>query len=72
MADQSIPCSEGDTLNITSMLATSVQKLIECALEMMRDNPSLCTDEVRAQLDDMVDQGISGKSITDFLLVHDQ
>jgi hypothetical protein len=54
------------------MLISGVKSEIDDALDIMKEDPSLCTKEVRTQLDDMVDQGISVESITDFLLVHDQ
>jgi hypothetical protein len=57
---------------IIQMLISGVKSEIDDALDIMKEDPSLCTKEVRTQLDDMVDQGISVESITDFLLVHDQ
>ena len=57
---------------IIQMLISGIKTEIDDAIDMMKEDPLLCTKEVRTQLDDMVDQGISVKSITDFLLVHDQ
>ena len=77
--NDNIPHSDNDNdndndkpYNIILMLITGIKSQIDDALDMMKKDPSLCTDEVRAQLDNMVEEGYSVDPITDFLLEHDQ
>jgi hypothetical protein len=71
MADQPVfySCSKDDTPDkiIILMLETGVKEKITDALEMMKDDNSLCTYKVRTLLNDMVEQDISVGSITGFL-----
>lgn len=69
MADQPSFCSHDDLPNSTiiPMLNTGIRSQIDDALQRMRDDPSLCTDEVQILLVHMCKQGISVDPITEFL-----